>query len=176
MTTDLLTVDPVLLVLGAGLMVAVLCLARPWHRPEQWRKAPIEIRAFLWFSIVAAVADLVVLGALTDLRDSLNPYLGRGPMFIYVIGVSAAMALCRGRENRARWILIGAIGLWVVLSLLRFWSHPERAGETDPTRRVSPYQLIWIVGIPLLWMLVLLSPRVKRYCSTTGAAKDVRPC
>jgi hypothetical protein len=167
MTTDLLTIEPVLLILGAGALGLVLYATQPWHKPEQWREAPVEIRAFMWFSLCVAAIELVVFGSLPDLRDSWNQYLGRGQTHVYLFGGPAAMVLCRSRVPLARWMLIGFIGLWVVLSLFRFESHPQRPGETDPSRMVSPYQLIWTVGIPLLWMLVLLSPRVKRYC--TGA-------
>jgi len=166
MTTDLLTIEPVLLILGAGALGLVLYATQPWHKPEQWREAPVEIRAFMWFSLCVAAIELVVFGALPDLRDSWNPYLGRGETHVYLFGGPAAMVLCRSRVPLARWVLLGVIGLWVVLSLFRFWSHPERPGETDPSRMVNPYQLVWTVGIPLLWMLVLLSPRVKRYCTS----------
>lgn len=164
MTTDVLTIDPVMLCLGAALVGALLFSARPWHRPAEWRAAPLEVRAFLWFSFAVVALEFVVLGALSDLRDSWNPYLGRGSMFVYVFGAPTAMTLCRERSQRVRWILVGFIGLWVVMSLLRFWSHPVRPDETDPSRMVSPYQLIWTVGLPLFWMAVLLSPRVKAYC------------
>ena len=167
MTTDLLTIDPVMMAIGAALAGCVLCGVRPWHKPEEWRGAPVEIRAFMWFSFAMVVGEFVILGALSDLRDSWNPYLGRGQMFVYVFGAPAAMALCRSRTNLARWVLIGLIGFWAAMSLWHFWSHSVRPDETDPSRMVSPYQLIWTVGIPLFWMLVLLSPRVKRYCSST---------
>jgi hypothetical protein len=169
MMTDMLTIEPVMLFIGVGIAGCALFAARPWHEPEEWREAPVEIRAFMWFSLVVVVVEFVILGALSDLRDSWNPYLGRGQMFVYLFGAPVAMTLCRARANRVRWILIGFIGLWVVMSLWRFWSHPERPGETDPSRMVSPSQLIWTVLIPLVWMAVLLSPRVKRYCSSTGA-------
>jgi hypothetical protein len=143
----------------------VLFSVRPWHRPEEWRNAPFELRAFLWFACAVVFVEFVILGALSDMRDRWNPYLGRGEMFVYVVGATAAMTLCRERANRVRWVLIGVLALWSVLSVSRFWARPERAGETDPTRMVSPYQLIWTVGVPLIWMVVLLSPRVKRYCA-----------
>ncbi len=167
MMADLLTIDPVLLILGAGIATLVLWPARPWHKPEEWREAPIEVRAFMWFSFVTVVVEVVLLGGLSDLRDSLNPYLGRDSAFIYLCGAPIAMSLCRTREIRLRSILLAAIILWIVMTLVRFWSHPQRAGETDPSRMVGPVQLIWTVGIPLIWILVLLSPRVKRYCSVT---------
>jgi hypothetical protein len=165
MTTDLLTIDPWMLAIGVVVAGCAFFSARPWHKPEEWREAPLEIRAFLWFSLVAVFAEFVVLGALSDLRDSWNPYLGRGPIFVYVIGATASMTLCRTRANRVRWVLIGVLALWAVISLGRFASHHQRTVETDPDRMVSPYQLIWMVGVPLVWMLVLLSPRVKLYCA-----------
>jgi hypothetical protein len=176
MTTDLLTIDPVSLILGAGIWCAVLYSARPWHKPEQWHEAPAELRALVWSSLFVSLVEFVVLGAVPELRDRLNPYLGRGPMFVYFVGASLGMTLCRRREPHARWVLVSAIGLWTVMGLWRYLARPERPGESDPSRMVSPYQLIWTVGIPLVWVCVLLSPRVKRYCSTVSAANEVRTC
>ena len=172
----LASIDWVMLCIGVSIAGCPIFSARPWHNPEEWRGAPLEVRAFLCFSLCATFAEFVILGGLPDLRDSWNPYLGRSPIFLYVFGAPVAMTLCRTRENRVRWILIALTSLWVVLSLVRFWSHPERTGETDPSRMVSPYQLIWTVGVPLFWTAVLLSPRVKRYCRTTEGANEVRAC
>jgi len=40
----------------------------------------------------------------------------------------------------------------------------------NPYLRVSPWQTLWTVGLPALWILVLFSPRMNRFCDRAGEA------
>jgi len=59
-----------------------------------------------------------------------------------------------------------------------FWSAMKYDGIDfgNPYLRVSPWQPFWTIGLPALWILVLFSPPMNRFChrcwSVSAAAGD----
>jgi hypothetical protein len=133
--------------------------------------------AFTLFACAATLFDfgrpvLAVLGW----RTNLMPYGGWMPSMFYMFAIPGCAALLSSGTRRSRLGLVGMMGIAVLFGLYEWWAD---AGEPDfgnPYLIVSPYRPIWTVLVPLFWMGVLLSPRIKQYCSHTSTAQEARAC
>ena len=156
----------------ALLLVIVGCFAfesRTALRTGSWREAPAELLAFLGFSIAVVALDFGIESFAPAFHEESLQYTGWVGSMIYASGAIICTAVFVKRTARSRIILIGYLGFFAVWEAFNFLTSFGPNDSDNPYIRVSPYRPIWTVLIPLLWMLVLLSPRVKRYCTGTRA-------
>jgi len=157
----------------AGL-VALAFASRLALSSGSWRAAPTELLAFLAFSIVVVAIDFGAGAFAPSFHEASIQYTGWVGSMTYLFGAIMALAVSAKRTNRSRIILIGYLAVFAVGHAVEFWGERGRADHENPYLRVSPYRPIWTVLIPLLWMAVLLSPRVKRYCLGTNVPAGIR--
>jgi hypothetical protein len=144
--------DAFLLVCAAGMLIRWIRAATP---PEP----PVELRALLVLTLSIAVVDL---GASLIAPQAREPFIARfGDLGIpTAIAALAITALFVERKSGTRQVFIGVMGL---LALLHEFRPVHPSGDAAGSSR----QLLGLL-IPLVWVAVLLSPRVKRYCSSTA--------
>jgi hypothetical protein len=121
--------------------------------------APPELCALLCLTLSFAVVDL---GASLIAPQARELFIARfGDLGIpTAIAALAITTLYVERKDGTRQVLIGVMGLLALLHEIRPL-HPS--GDAAGSSR----QLLGLL-IPLVWIVVLLSPRVKRYCSGTA--------
>jgi MFS family permease len=152
-------------ILGIGLIAILVSVLRPWVKARGWRDTPVELVAFVGFSALVVVLDAVVQAIAPEFAEESIQYTGWAASMPYLFGVIMGTFLCVHRTTRGRIWLLVYLAFSAVWGGLEFWSDFGERDFENPYLRLSPYRPIWTVAIPLVWLVVLLSPRVKRYCS-----------
>ena len=160
----LAVIDPASAILQVGFAAVMVVIVRPVFRPEVRRDAPVEVFALLWFSLAVVLVDWCGRDfALWPSGSALRQYCGQSPSMTYSFCAIGSAFLLAERKNRSRYALVAILGIGAIYSV------SDDLGPASPSDVASPYRPIWTVGIPLIWMVVLLSPRVNRHCSGTTA-------
>ena len=84
----------------------------------------------------------------------------------YGFTIFFAFALIYQRRKR-KIMRFGGITLQLLLSILfGAWQFFQRTGETfgNPYLTSSPWRPVWTILIPCIWIVVLHSPRMNRFC------------
>ena len=140
--------------------VLAISLVRPVFRPEVRRDAPAELFVLLFLSIAITLFSWTVLDFECWPSSSvLRQYWGASPAMTYTFCVIGAAMLLTYRKQRSRIALATILGIGAAWGLFVWFGSGTAA---DPAR---PFRPVWTVLLPLAWMVVLLSPRVKRYCT-----------
>jgi hypothetical protein len=131
-----------------------------WRRENHWLRrlmtCPPEVTLFAMFATVATVFQLWLVFVGPKLwQDALNPYIGGLPpyinclFFVYVM-IFAPHWNPKGRSTVISLLLImsgGAFGFfWME------WSLPIRH---EGYLNISPWQALWVTGIPVAWAIIL---------------------
>jgi hypothetical protein len=162
-------------ILGFCISAIVCYMLLPWVKSGAWRTAPLELVAFVSFSALVVLLDAGIQALAPSFAEDSIKYTGWVPSMLYLNGVIMGTFLCVHRTTRGRICLLVLLGLWAIGHAIEFWSKFGRQDFDNPYLRVSPYRPIWTVAVPLVWLLVLLSPRVKRYCSVKRREFPARP-
>jgi hypothetical protein len=153
--------DALLQIVIAALAIS---LVRPVFAPEVRRDAPAELFVLLFLSIAITLVDWAVRDfELWPSSSVLRQYWGMSPAMTYTFCLIGAAMLLTYRKNRSR------IALAAIMGIGAGWGLIESLGSGAASDPASPLRPIWTVIIPLVWIAVLLSPRVKRYCTGTVA-------
>ncbi len=130
--------------------------------------APIELRLFFIFSFaVTLVALFIKIVASKEFYESIIPTTGWQIFMPYAVTFLATLYQIRrshilGKRMRSRYFNILFLALYILLNTLEivFLSDND---SNNPYLMVGPLRPYWSIVIPALWILVLFSPRIKKY-------------
>ena len=129
--------------------------------------APSMLLAYTGFAIVVTFADFILHTLASEsFRSRLVPYTGWSASMFYGFTIFFAFALIYQRRKR-KIMRFGGITLQLLLSILfGAWQFFQRIGETfgNPYLTSSPWRPVWTILIPCIWIVVLHSPRMNRFC------------
>lgn len=131
--------------------------------------APSTLAAYTGFAVFVTFVDyILLLLAPEPFRSRLVPYIGWLASMFYSFTLYFAFALIYQRKGR-RLVRFG-ITLPLLLSILfGACQYFQRTGETfgNPYLTISPWRPVWTILIPCIWIIMLHSPRINRFCRQT---------
>jgi hypothetical protein len=138
-------------------------------RPGYWarfRSAPIILQAYLVFAIGAVALAMSVFYA-RPLHAAIIPFTGGG-MMLYAFTLYFAISAILTRQRKAVYAVVILVGLLVVTGVIELTSHlagsdEVRQGFNNPYLTYSAYRPIVTVTLPTAWLLLLVSPSMRRW-------------
>jgi len=130
--------------------------------------APLELRVFTTFSVIVTILGCVLpIFGPKQLWEAVVPFTGWTPGLGYMFGLFFTFALIYMKSPPwgLRFGIIAPLALQIVFGLL-VMAKPSANNFGNPYLTVSPWQLVWTVVIPALWIAMLLSPRMNRFGKT----------
>ncbi len=130
--------------------------------------APLELKAFVVFTFVAAVFGFFVVDLLPkSVVETLIPVTGWVPFMSYAhpcmfVLMSLATKFYNGKFMRGHYIpiLFLALNIYHGYVGMTLWQGVE---HSNPYLRVSEWRPVYAIVLPLCWIIVLLSPRVTKF-------------
>ena len=134
------------------------------------RSAPPMLVAYTVFAIAVTFTDLLLRPlAPESFRSLLVSYTGWGASMFYAFTIFFAIALIYQQKKRKN-VRFG-ITLQLLLSIAwGVYQFFQKTGETfgNPYLTISPWRPVWTVLIPSIWIVLLHSPRMNRFCRQTN--------
>ena len=134
--------------------------------------APAVLLAYAIFSVTVTFADWVVRPLASEsFRSRLVPYTGWVASMFYAFTIFFAFALMY--QQKKRNVMRFGITLQLLLSVLfGAYQFVHRPRETfgNPYLTISHWRLVWTMLIPSIWIALLHSPRMNRFCRETNQA------
>jgi hypothetical protein len=131
--------------------------------------APLEIKMYAVFAALATILGLGLLAfAPGFVRDSVVPITGWGPGLNYAFTLFFAFALIFAKHIPRKTSIMWRFAIVAILFISIFSGYQafQRAGVHiygAPYVKMNPFQPVWTMVIPGFWIMMILSPRVKKY-------------
>jgi len=129
--------------------------------------APSILVTYAVFAVVVTLADFVILPLVSEtFRARLVPYTGWVASMFYAFTIFFAFTLIYQPKKR-RVVRFAGITLQLLLQITYgVYQLFKMTGETfgNPYLTISPWRPIWTILIPSIWIAVLYSPRMNRFC------------
>ncbi len=130
--------------------------------------APMELKVFFAFSIITVLTYLIVILFFSSiLSESIKPIVGNNIFIPYLLTCSFIAESMAGKSFlhpnlRSNYTLIIFLLIYTAFKIYDFvaWNG-EDLGNSSIIN--TEWQLVWTILIPAFWILVLLSPRIKKY-------------
>jgi hypothetical protein len=125
----------------------------------------LELKAYALFSVIVTILGfaLPIFGP-KKLWEAIVPFTGWSPSLGYMFGLFFTFALIYMKSPpwRLRFGIIAPLVLQIIFGLYILATHSAN-NFNNPYLTVSPWQPVWTVVIPALWIAILLSPRMNRF-------------
>jgi len=130
--------------------------------------APIEFKVFVVFSFIETAISLClqIFGS-KQLKESIIPTTGWlffMPYLVTSLTVASQLSgniIISGRA-RSRYFNIGFLAFYMLIMTIEALITSGN-DYNNPYLMISPWRPVWTIVLPAIWILVLLSPRIKRY-------------
>jgi hypothetical protein len=130
--------------------------------------APAVLLAYSAFAVIITVIDFVILPLASEsLRASIVPFTGWGLSGCYCFTIFFALTLIfqsQGR-NKIRFTGIVTIMLIQIGYGIFMLSKLKEANYGNPYLTVSPWQPVWTILVPAIWIALLYTPSMNRFCN-----------
>jgi hypothetical protein len=129
--------------------------------------APSALLAYTVFAITVTFADFILLPfASESLHARLVPYTGWVASGSYTFTIFFAFALIFQQQRRSTIRLLGiTLQLLIQIGYGAYQlSQMGRENFGNPYLTINRWQPIWTILIPVIWLTVLHSPRMNRFC------------
>lgn len=135
---------------------------------SNYNVAPLEFQAFFAFCILITVYGVLIHPFLPQgIRESTIPITGWNIFVPYGFNLTIlySFLINPGKYRGHLGIQYGNILLLAITIAFGIFDLITWKGgfEGNPYLHRSPWRLVWKIAIPLIWIVVLLSPRVKKY-------------
>lgn len=130
--------------------------------------APMELKVFFAFSIITVLTYLIVILFFSSiLSESIKPIVGNNIFIPYLLTCSFIAESMAGKSFlhpnlRSNYTLIIFLLIYTAFKIYDFvaWNGEDFG---NPYLMKNEGQPVWTILIPAFWILVLLSPRIKKY-------------
>lgn len=130
-------------------------------------QAPIELKILFYFSSLISIFNLFILFfGLEQLKLKLIPFTGWGLGHFYFNLTIFTFVLIVTKIPKKIWLRnLAVIALLTPIAIDAYYFYFLRGPQEseNPFLTVSELRPIWQVYIPLIWVAVLLTPRVSKF-------------
>ena len=137
--------------------------------------APPQLLAYTIFAVAVTFTDYFILPfAPGTVRAWLVPHTGWVASMFYSFTIYFAFALIYQGQKRSA-VRLG-ITLQMLLQLTLGISQIFQMGSQtfgNPYLTISPWRPVWTVLIPIIWIAILHSPRMNRFCAKESKERYV---
>lgn len=133
----------------------------------RFTQAPLLLRGYLLFALVASLLAISGIFA-PSLSGAIIPYTGWSGLTFYLFTLFFAISAILTPQRKQIYGVAALLGLAVLFGAvdsIRHTSGPE-AGTPDfgnPYLTYHPYRPIFTVVIPAVWLLLLISPTMRKW-------------
>ncbi|MBK7358079.1 MAG: hypothetical protein IPI45_11940 [Saprospiraceae bacterium] len=140
-----------------------------WQRLRYYFSiAPVELKVFFVFSIIAVLTYFIAIFFLSSIiGESIKPLVGNGIINLYLLAIGFIAESMAGKSFlhpnlRSNYTLIIFLLIYTTFKIYDFvtWNGEDFG---NPSIINNEWQLVWTILIPGFWILVMLSPRIKKY-------------
>ena len=129
---------------------------------------PSGLLALLIFSALTSIfSGYYYMLANESLRDALVPHVGWIGLFFYIYLLFFSAMLIATRKDKLRKITIFTFLFFVCYGLLNLFIHFGKDNYGNPYLTYGVYRPVWDIAIPLFWIFILSTKRVKEYCDVS---------
>ena len=142
---------------------------------------PLVVTGFAAFCVLATVCEVLLLlyygltKSAPPFYERIVPFVGWVPTIPFTFALYWALVLRFRPRFMALLAALGMLSLGVFLGGVTFLSHYHRENYGNPWLTVSGWQLLFTVALPLVWAVLLLSPRVIRFSRAGVSSAVLRP-
>jgi hypothetical protein len=132
--------------------------------------APFPLRVFIVFCVFVTVFGYLVQPFLSDdIKGYILPITGWSMAIPYsfnliVIGAFLLNPKAHNRKLSFQYGNVLLLALFIAFGLFD-WATWSGGYEGNPYLFKSPWRLVWTIAVPIIWIVVLLSPSTKKYLS-----------
>lgn len=140
-----------------------------WQRLRYYfSSAPLELKVFFAFSLIVAFTDIIDTFLLSSIiSESIKPLVGNGIINPYLLTCGFIAESMAGKSFlhpnlRSNYTLIIFLLIYIAFKIYNFvaWNGEDLG---NPSIINNEWHLVWTILIPAFWVLVMLSPRIKKY-------------
>jgi hypothetical protein len=139
---------------------------------KAFNQAPLELRLFAFFSILATLFGLVIAFTPKEiLLEKIIPFTGWSPGIEYMFSLILTTRLIffngKGNPSTLRFGIVFILSAYILLGIQGQFDLKDMQNSTNPYLRISEYNFIWTILIPFLWALIILfSPNINKFCDS----------
>ncbi len=142
---------------------------------KAFNQAPLELRLFAFFSILATLFRLVIAFTPKEiLLEKIIPFTGTGwspgiQYYIFSLIFTTRLIFFNGKGNPStlKFGIVFILSICIFLGIQGQFDLKDMQNSTNPYLRISKYNFIWTILIPVLWSLIILfSPNINKFCDT----------
>lgn len=129
--------------------------------------APLELKAFAVFCVLVTVVDFgTMLTGPKTLREAIVPVTGWVGSMGYMFSLYFIFFLILSRAAHWRSMRFAVVTMLLIPMVLGIKDvvGPASPNFNNPYLTISPWRPVWTLVIPALWIAILYSPRIKKYC------------
>jgi hypothetical protein len=140
-----------------------------WSRPaDAYSEVPFVLKTLLLFSIVTVAADFYLnLFGPIEVKKAVMPYTGWSLSTTYAFVVIILSFFMTGYAKKPFYTRNGIAFIFVIGIVFGLANVVYTFGREDfgnPYLVVSQWRPIWTILIPAIWVALLYTPRVSKYC------------
>jgi hypothetical protein len=134
-------------------------------------KSPLELRAFIIFSILILSLDMSIYYS-PSLHKKIVPYTGwfetTGP---YLFGIIVALTAILSSRRKQVYGLIAVLSYFAIFGAFDWYRHTLSSESMQPNFNnpyltYSEWRPLLSVGLPVAWVLILLTKRMRAWIHT----------
>lgn len=140
-----------------------------WLKSEEsYSEVPFVLKALLLFSLLTVAIDFYLnLFGPSEIKETIIPYTGWSLSTSYSFVAITLFFFISGQATKP-FMSRNVIGLTLTLSIIfgvaNFIYTFGHEDFGNPYLVVSQWRPIWTVLIPAIWISLLYTPRVRKYC------------
>ena len=145
--------------------------------PARFARAPFILQAYIVFILAATVLALIAIG-LTPLNRVLIPVTGGVGLILCAFTLYPAIATACTKQRKMIFGILPLLALFAIFGVIDLGSHlaaPDNArqGFNNPFLTYSAYRPIFIITLPAAWLLLLVSPGMRRWLISSADDESV---
>lgn len=149
-----------------------------WQRlRHHFALAPLELQVLFVFSFIVTIIDLIVtLFFKSSVYESLKPYVGNGTIMPYLFTCTLIAESMAGKNfiHPSIRSIYTIIVFFLITLIFKIIDYQDWDGENyvNPYFMKNEWQPVWTILIPCFWIVVMLSPRIKKYYQNLNVAYE----
>lgn len=133
-----------------------------------YAEVPIVLKALLVFSVMTVAMDFYFyLFSPSEIREAIIPYTGWSISNTYGFAAIIMYFFLSGQMVKPYFARNGValiLTIGIIFAIVHFLVTFGRDDFGNPYLMVSQWRPVWTILIPTIWLVMLYTPRVNKYC------------